>query len=58
MDMGAFLESILGTVLNYKRGPYVQCCGSLNTATVDKLVCYSKGPGTQSLGTWDFGTTS
>ena len=30
MDMGSLLRTRLGTILNYRRDPYVQCPGSLN----------------------------
>ena len=35
MDMGSLLGTILGTILNYKRDPYVHNKGSLNKANID-----------------------
>ena len=35
MDMGSLSGTILGTILNYMRGPYVHYNGALNKANID-----------------------
>ena len=35
MDMDSSLGTILGTILNYKRDPYVHNKGSLNEVNID-----------------------
>ena len=37
MDMDSLLGTILGTILNYKRDPYVQYFGPLNKANIDHI---------------------
>ena len=34
MDMGSLLGTVLGTILNYKRDPYVHNKGSLNKVNI------------------------
>ena len=35
MDMGSLLGKISGTILNYKRDPYVHCLGPLSHANIN-----------------------
>ena len=39
MDMDSLLGSILGTVVNYDKDPYVHCSGSLIKANTDSGSC-------------------
>ena len=39
MSRGSLLGTILRTILDYKRGPYVHCCRPLHRAHIDCSSC-------------------